>query len=151
MYRNALFTLKYSWFTMLISAVQQNDSMIPVHSSEYFFHCGLSQDTEQSSLCYTMGFPGGSHGKESTCNVGDLGLIPGSGSSLEKRMATHSSILAWRIPWTKEPSEPQSMGSKRVRHDWATNTPSFPCHIDHWRQRERGSVWVWWGGSANLI
>ena len=41
---------------------------------------------------------------------------------LEKGMATHSSILAWRIPWTKEPGELQSMGSQRVGHDWATNT-----------------------------
>ena len=45
-----------------------------------------------------MGFPGGSDGKESACNAGDLGLIPGSGRSLEKEMATHSSILAWKIP-----------------------------------------------------
>ena len=36
---------------------------------------------------------------------------------LEKGMATHSSILAWRIPWTEKPGEPQSMGSQRVRHD----------------------------------
>ena len=36
---------------------------------------------------------------------------------LEKEMATHSSILAWEIPWTKEPGELQSMGSQRVRHD----------------------------------
>ena len=35
-------------------------------------------------------------------------------------MATHSSILAWRIPWMEEPVGLQSMGSKRVRHDWAT-------------------------------
>ena len=39
----------------------------------------------------------------------------------EKEMATHSSILAWRIPWTKEPGGLQSMGSQRVRHDWATH------------------------------
>ena len=39
---------------------------------------------------------------------------------LEKEMATHSSILAWRIPWTVEPGGLQSMGSQRVRHDWAT-------------------------------
>jgi len=36
---------------------------------------------------------------------------------LEKEMATHSSILAWRIPWTEEPSGLQSMGSQKVRHD----------------------------------
>ena len=41
-----------------------------------------------------LGFPGGSAGKESACNAGDLGSIPGSGRSLEKEMATYSSILA---------------------------------------------------------
>ena len=40
---------------------------------------------------------------------------------LEKGMATHSSILAWRIPWTEEPDRLQSMRSQRVKHDWATN------------------------------
>ena len=39
---------------------------------------------------------------------------------LEKSMVTHSSILAWRTPWTEEPSGLQSMGSQRVRHDWVT-------------------------------
>ena len=41
---------------------------------------------------------------------------------LKKGMAAHSSILAWRIPWTEEPAGPQSMGLRRARHDWATNT-----------------------------
>ena len=40
---------------------------------------------------------------------------------LEKEMATHSSILAWRIPWTEEPGGLQSTGLQRVRHDWATS------------------------------
>ena len=44
---------------------------------------------------------------------------------LEKEMATHSSILAWKIPWTEEPGRPQSMGLQRVRHDSATSL-SFP-------------------------
>ena len=48
-------------------------------------------------MCHT-GFPGGSGGKEAARNVGDLGSIPGMGSSPEEGMATHSSILAWRIP-----------------------------------------------------
>ena len=48
-------------------------------------------------------FSGGSDGKESACNVGDLGSVPGSGRSSGERKATHSSILAWRIPWTEEP------------------------------------------------
>ena len=42
---------------------------------------------------------------------------------LEKEMATHSSIPAWRIPWTEEPGGLQSMGSHRVGHDWATEHP----------------------------
>ena len=41
----------------------------------------------------------------------------GQENPLEKRMATHSSILAWRIPWTEEPGGLQSMGSQRVGHD----------------------------------
>ena len=45
-----------------------------------------------------LGFPGGSDGKESTCNVEDLGSIPGLGRSPGEGKATHSSILAWRIP-----------------------------------------------------
>ena len=45
-----------------------------------------------------QGFPSGSDLKESACNVGDVGMIHGSGRSLEKGMATASSILAWRIP-----------------------------------------------------
>ena len=47
---------------------------------------------------------------------------------LEKEMATHSRILAWRIPWTKEPGGLQSIGPQRVRHDWATNTFTITSH-----------------------
>ena len=46
----------------------------------------------------------------------------GQEDPLEKGMATQSSILPWRIPWTEEPGGLQSTGSQRVRHDWATNT-----------------------------
>ena len=112
-----------------------------------------------------MKFPGGSDGKESACNAGDSGSIPGLGRSagegnghplqysclenpmdggawwatvhgvakswtrlsdfpftfhfyaLEKEMATHSSVLAWRIPGMAEPGGLPSMGSHRVGHD----------------------------------
>ena len=47
----------------------------------------------------------------------DLGLIPGPEDPLEKEMVAYSSILAWRIPWTKEPGGLQSKGSQRVGHD----------------------------------
>ena len=49
-----------------------------------------------------QGFPGSLVGKESACSAGDLGLIPGLGRSLEKGMANHSSILAWKLLWTEE-------------------------------------------------
>ena len=73
-----------------------------------------------------VGFPGGTEGKASACNAGDLGLIPGSGRPLEKEMATHFNILAWWIPWTEEPGRLRSMGSERVGHDWATSL-SLSC------------------------
>ena len=68
-------------------------------------------------LLIYMGFPGGSEVKASAWNAGDLGSIPGLEDPLEKEMATHSSTLAWRIPWREEPGGLQSMGSQRVRHD----------------------------------
>ena len=64
----------------------------------------------------SLGFPGGSYGKESACNAGDLGLIPGWEDYLEEEMAACFSILAWRIPWTEEPGRLQSIGLQRVRH-----------------------------------
>ena len=50
-------------------------------------------------LRYFLDSSCGSDGKESTCNAGNLGLIPGLGRSPGEEKATHSSILAWRIPW----------------------------------------------------
>ena len=50
-------------------------------------------------------------------DAGDTGLIPGSEDPLEEEMAVHSSILAWRIPWTEEPGRLHSRGSQRVRCD----------------------------------
>ena len=119
--------------------------------------CSHPQETNALSPAHLKGFPGHSAGKESTCNAGDIGSIPGWGRSpgegigyllqyswaslmaqlvknlpamweswipslgweerLEEGMATHSSILAWRIPWTEEPGGLQSMRLQRVRHD----------------------------------
>ena len=68
-----------------------------------------------------LGFPGGASGKEPACQCRRLsrsefnpwvGQIP-----LEKGMATHSSILAWRIPWAEEPGRLLPVVSQRVRHD----------------------------------
>ena len=53
--------------------------------------------------------------------------------ALEKEMATHSSALAWKIPWTEEPGRLQSMRFLRVRHDWATSLSLFT--FMHWRRK----------------
>ena len=50
-------------------------------------------------------------------DIRDVGSIPGSEDPLEEGMATHSSILVWRIPWTEEPGGLQSMDSQRAAHD----------------------------------
>ena len=67
------------------------------------------------------GFPGGSAGKESSWNVGDarsVALIPGSGRSPDgEEIATHSTIFAWKIPWTEEPGGLQSVGLQKS-HTW---------------------------------
>ena len=66
-------------------------------------------------------FPSNSDGKESAYNAGDPGSVSGLGKSLKNGMAIHSSILAWRIPWTEESGGLQSRGLQRVRQT-ATNT-----------------------------
>ena len=90
--------------------------------------CGVKKEGTLSAILvnslfiYTsvkrpQGFPGGSDGKASACNAGDPGSSLGWEDPLEKEMATQSSTLAWKIPWTEEPCRLQSMGSQRVRHD----------------------------------
>ena len=83
-------------------------------------------------------FPGGSDGKDSACSAGGLGQE----DPLEKGMATHSSILAWRSPWTEEPGGLESMGSQRVSQDWVTHvtlsSPPFPLKDSEKDYRCRG-------------
>ena len=59
-----------------------------------------------------MGFPGGSAVKNSPADVGDVDLISGLGTSPGGGNGTHSSILAWEIPWTEEPDGLQPWGGK---------------------------------------
>ena len=75
---------------------------------------------------------------------------PGWEDLLEKGMVTHSSILAWRIPWTEEPGRLQSMGSQRVRHNWdfhfhlCVSIPSSFEEKGHGYGRPRtSSMWIW--------
>ena len=67
-------------------------------------------------------FPCSSAGKESACNAEAPVLSLGQEDPLEKGTVTHSSILAWRIPWTEKLGRQQSTGLQRVRHDWETST-----------------------------
>ena len=92
-----------------------------LHCRRILYHLSYhgSPTIEQASkLDYIRRILGGSDSKESTWDAGDPYSIPGSGRSPGVEMATHSSILAWRIPWTEEYGGLQSMGSQRVRHDW---------------------------------
>ena len=76
------------------------------------------------------GFPDGPDGEESACSVEDWGSIPGlERYPLEKEMATHSSILAWKISRMEEPGRLQSMGSQRVRQHWETTTFFFLWYL----------------------
>ena len=78
-----------------------------------------------------MGFPSGTVIKNVPANAGDArdeGLIPGLGRSPGEEIATHSSILAWKIPWIEEPGRLYSLGLHRVGHNLAytaINTPIF--------------------------
>ena len=70
-------------------------------------------------LILYRGLPWWLSSRESTCDAGDTGVIPGLGRTLEEVTAVHSSILAWRIPWTEVPARLQSMGLHRVRYNWS--------------------------------
>ena len=71
-------------------------------------------------LQWIMNAACGSDGKEPACNAGDLDSISVSGRSPGEGMATHSSILAWEIPWTEEPGGLQVRVTKKIRHDLVT-------------------------------
>ena len=71
---------------------------------------------------YGFGFPGGSTVKTLLASVEDMGSVHGIGQEelLEAKMAIHSSIVAWEIPWKEKPNGLQSIRWQRVRHDLAT-------------------------------
>ena len=130
-------------------------------------HSDFGAQVEEICHCFHL-FPsichGGSDGKASACNAGDLGLIPGSGRSPGEGMATHSSILAWRIPWTEEPGGLQSMGPQRVRHNWTFFTePAERVRLRPYSRRRKialTSLWFqiriqflmrWWKGWSRAL
>ena len=98
----------------------------------------LHQPKEQTTT--TCRLPNSSDGKGSACSSGDLGTILGQEDPQEKERATHSSILAWRLPWTGKPGELQSTGSQGAGHDWEADTHSTAsvCTLHRHTLRERG-------------
>ena len=92
-----LFEVRYCVSGLLLSAASDS-----IPGAYYSLRACLLNKCIKSLSKGTMGFPCGSAGKESACNAGDVGLIPGFQDPLEKGKATHSSILAWRSPWTTE-------------------------------------------------
>jgi len=100
-------------------------------------------------------FPGKNWANEKPWTLLTIGVWSlGQKDSLEKRMATHSSILAWEIPWTEEPGGLESMGSYGVRHGWTTSTFCLLQPSQHnlplcksssplaMKELEHGSPWV---------
>ena len=85
-----------------------------------------TQGTHPPPITYSftgLVFTGGSVGSALSAVQETQVQSLGQEGPLEKEMATHSSILAWQIPWTEEPGGLRSMGSQRVEHDWATKPP----------------------------
>ena len=76
-----------------------------------------SWDYSGGSNVITWGFPGGSATKDSACNVGDPGSIPGLERSPGEGSGNPLHYSCWRIPWTEEPGGLQSVGSQRVGHN----------------------------------
>ena len=89
---------QYSWDSLVAQLVKDP----PAVQETWVRSLGQEEPLEKGRLPTPvfLGFPGGSAGKGSTCSAGDLGSIPGSGRTPGEGKATHSSILAWRIPWT---------------------------------------------------
>ena len=98
---------------MVIGASDQTVINQPLPMSAHL----LARPVKLRETLTCMGQFGGSDGKESACNAGDPGSISGSGRSPEKRMAIHSSILAWEISRAEEPGGLKSMGLQRVGHN----------------------------------
>ena len=113
---------------------------------EYWMKSPLSlREKRKSTITNTVyylpkGFPGGSDNKESSCNAGNLGWILGHGDPLEKGRATHSGILALRIPWTKKPGRSVSHTESDTA-EWIT--PVFlPWEFHGQRSLAGYSLWV---------
>ena len=125
---------------MLVSGIQQTDSVLYIYLLfQICFPFRLLYNIEQGSLCYTVGpwwlyivlnwrIVVLQYCVSFCCTTKWIRYM-----YTYAPLATHSSTLAWKIPWPEEPGGLQSMGLLRVRHDWATSLSLFT--IMHWRKK----------------
>ena len=85
-----------------------------------------------SSFSFKRGFPSGSVIKNLPANTEIQVRSLGWEDPLEEGMATHSSVLAWKVPWTEEPGRPESVGSRRVRHEWSDYARTHTHSKESW-------------------
>ena len=112
----------------------------PMHESEkwkwsHSVMCNSQRphELQPTRLLRPWDFPGKSTGVGCQCLFLIQSIVISNNRKSEKAMATHSSTLAWKLPWTEEPGGLQSMGSLRVGHDWATSLSLFT--FVHWRRK----------------
>ena len=107
-----LHTVKY------YSGIKRNDSLTPATMWVNLENIMLRMTaTRDHMIWFDLGFSWWLNGKESACKMWVWSL--GREDPLEEGMATHSSVLAWRSPWTEEPGRLQTTGSQRVGHNWS--------------------------------
>ena len=122
-----------SFFPPSISWV--SSTCLPLHTTHVLGPCPQERFEILLWLAHFGGFPGDASGKKKKkknhlpvqeTSEGPF-RYPGGDGPLEDSLTTHSSFLAWRIPWTEEPGGLQSLRSQRVRHDWSDLAPMHAC------------------------
>ena len=125
--RSSPWDSKESDMTERLNLTRSQDMEVTQNSSAHQEMIGLRRCVFYISL--SILFPGGSVVKNLAANAGDVDSIPRLGRTLEKEMATHTSILAWAIPWTEGPNGLKSMRLQRVGYDLVTKKPTKSTYI----------------------
>ena len=120
-----------TWVWSLEEGMATHSSILAWRTPWTTVHGVAKSQTQLSNFYFDLGFPSGSAGKKSACSAADPVQSPSQEDLLEKEMVTHSSILAWRIPWTQERDRLQPMESQGVRHNCATNIHFF-FQLTYW-------------------